>query len=554
MHDVHTTLAVHDPLEVGLCFFEQIVDFSGRFHAAETTAGNDETGEQATAIMVVRQRGFFETTDDPVAEVKCIAESFQGQTEFGQSRHGIQIGIESRSKHQMLEGDRVANRFDVGDGPVFEVNGFDLDHAKTGSFQNSAQWHDDVPRCNGGTDHLRQEWIEGDQVGFAEQEDVPAFGNRFFQQSGQCDTCEPTADDDDVPVVIGTEGGHVRHVHSKSVLQCNGGSLDSLFLEGFMMQHFRFAGLVLMFLLLGVTLAGCAQSPRLNEIQFVGSHNSYKQAMSPTYREALEASNPDAARAIDYEHLSLDQQLDLGIRKIELDVFNDPSSDGFPVGHIQVIDMNSSCAGLRQCLDQIVVWSRNHPMHVPIWISFNLKDEKVAGLPDPAPFDGGAMDRLDNVLRQALGETLLQPGSIGPGNWPRVDAVRGRFLLILDEQGPKLDLYVSKWRERPMFVNVPADHPAAAVMILNEPVAEFDHIQAMVRQGFLVRTRADADTREARSGDTTRRDAAFASGAQAISTDYYLPASRFGTNYVVSPAAGVWCNPITSKHSCRVTE
>ena len=321
-----------------------------------------------------------------------------------------------------------------------------------------------------------------------------------------------------------------------------------------MMQQFRFAGLGLMTALLVFTLAGCAQGPRLNEIQFVGSHNSYKQAMSQTFREALEASNPDVARAIDYEHLPLDQQLDLGIRKIELDVFNEPGRDAFPVGHIQVIDMNSSCAGLRECLVQIVLWSRNHPMHVPIWISFNLKDQKVPGLPDPAPFDGAAMDRLDSVLRDALGESLLQPGSMGPGNWPPVDAVRGRFLLILDEQGPKLDLYAATWRDRPMFVNVAADHPAAAVMILNEPVDDFDHIQAMVRQGFLVRTRADADTQEARSGDTTRRDAAFASGAQAISTDYYLPASRFGTNYVVSPAAGVWCNPVTSKRSCRVTE
>ncbi len=315
------------------------------------------------------------------------------------------------------------------------------------------------------------------------------------------------------------------------------------------MLRLLLSGLVLMFI-----TAGCAQGPRLNEIQFVGSHNSYKQATSPVYRQALEASNPDAARAIDYEHLPLAQQLDLGIRKIELDVFNEPSSDVFPVGHIQVIDMNSSCVGLRLCLDQIMAWSRGHPRHVPIWISFNLKDEKVPGLPDPVPFDGPALDRLDIVLREAIGNALIQPGSIGPGNWPRVDAVRGRILLILDEQGPKQDLYAAKWRERAMFVNVPADHPAAAVMILNEPVSDFDQIQAMVRQGFLVRTRADADTVEARSGDTTRRDAAFASGAQAISTDYYLPASRFGTNYVVTPSAGVWCNPVTSKRTCRVTE
>ena len=549
MHDVHAALAVHDPLEVGLCFFEQIVDFSCRFHTAETTSGNNETGEQSTAVMVVGQRCFFESTDDPVAQIKCVAQGFQGQTEFGHTWNRIEIGVESRSKHQMLEGDRVANRFDVSHCSVFDVNGFDLDHAKAGSFQYSAQRHHHVPWCHRGTNHFRQQWVEGDQIGLAEQKDVPAFGNGAFEQSCQRDTCEPTPDDDDVPVMIGTEGGHVGHVHAKSILRCIDGSLNSHFHKGFMMLHLRFSGLALMF-----AIVGCAQGPRLDQIQLVGSHNSYKQAMSPADREALETSNPEAARAIDYEHLSLDQQLDLGIRKIELDVFNEPSSNAFPVGHIQVIDMNSSCARLRLCLDQIMAWSRSHPRHVPIWISFNLKDEKVPGLPDPAPFDAAALDRLDIVLREVLGDALLQPGSIGPGNWPRVDMVRGRFLLILDEQGPKLDMYAAKWSERPMFVNVPADHPASAVMILNDPVTDFDHIQAMVRQGFLVRTRADADTREARSGDAARRDAAFASGAQAISTDYYLPASRFGTNYVVSPSAGVWCNPVTSIRSCRVKE
>ena len=210
------------------------------------------------------------------------------------------------------------------------------------------------------------------------------------------------------------------------------------------MQHLRLTGIILTSVFLIATLAGCAQALRLNEIQFVGSHNSYKQAMLPTYRKALETSNPAAARAIDYEHLPLDQQLDLGIRKIELDVFNEPSSDTFPVGHIQVIDMNSSCAGLRVCLEQVVAWSRRHTRHVPIWISFNLKDEKVPGLPDPVPFDSVALDRLDVVVRAVLGDALLQPGSVGPGNWPTVDAVRGRFLLILDEQGPKLDMYAAK--------------------------------------------------------------------------------------------------------------
>lgn len=44
---------------------------------------------------------------------------------------------------------------------------------------------------------------------------------------------------------------------------------------------------------------------------------------------------------------------------------------------------------------------------------------------------------------------------------------------------------------------------------------------------FMVRTRADYDTVQSRQNDTTQRDAAFASGAQFISTDYPEPNPEF---------------------------
>lgn len=308
-----------------------------------------------------------------------------------------------------------------------------------------------------------------------------------------------------------------------------------------------------------VVLGGCAASPRLNEIQFVGSHNSYKSAMDPDVAARLRSTNPEAAAALDYAHPPLGEQLDLGLRNLEIDLFNSAQvhgaqADDFVVGHVQVIDMNAHCATLRVCLRALVAWTGRHPRHAPVWLLFNLKDEPVPGLPDPVPFDAVALDRLDRLLREELGERILEPGSVGPGRWPRIDAVRGRYLLILDHTGHKRDLYARNWRQRPMFVTVPPDHPAAAIMVINDPVAEFDLIRERVAAGFLVRTRADADTVEARTGDTTRRDRAFASGAQAVSTDYYRPAMRFGTGYVVDPSPGVWCNPVTSGRSCRIDE
>ena len=90
-------------------------------------------------------------------------------------------------------------------------------------------------------------------------------------------------------------------------------------------------------------------------------------------------------------------------------------------------------------------------------------------------------------------------------------------------------------RKRVMFVSVDETNPAAAFLKLNNPVSDFAKIQRAVKQGFLVRTRADSDTRESRNNDGTKRDMALASGAQFVSTDYPEPDERF-SDYRLLPA------------------
>ena len=52
--------------------------------------------------------------------------------------------------------------------------------------------------------------------------------------------------------------------------------------------------------------------------------------------------------------------------------------------------------------------------------------------------------------------------------------------------------------------------------------------------GYLVRTRSDANTTEARENDYSRFEAALESGAQIISTDYYLPDTLFGNAFHIT--------------------
>ncbi len=314
----------------------------------------------------------------------------------------------------------------------------------------------------------------------------------------------------------------------------------------------------LVFILLSLTpsLATAADPLRLNQIQFVGSHNSYKKLMLPEHHQALEQRNPEAALSLDYVHLPLTEQLGLGIRKLELDVF--VRGDNFVVGHVQDIDMQSHCSALEECLRILKRWSSENPSHVPIWVSFNAKDQPIESLSLPAPFDDLAFTRLDKVLQRELSDRLISPRDVktkevARPNWPTLDAARGKFLLILDEGGAKAETYLHGWRNRPMFVSVEPSHPAAAVMVINDPIGQFDHIQQMVKAGYLVRTRADADTAEARRNDTIRRDAAFASGAHAVSTDYYITSTRFDSAYTVTLPGRVVCNPVNTTSDCAVS-
>ena len=75
-------------------------------------------------------------------------------------------------------------------------------------------------------------------------------------------------------------------------------------------------------------------------------------------------------------------------------------------------------------------------------------------------------------------------------------------------------------RGRVLFTNSEPGQPDAAFLKRNDAIADFADIQALVEQGYVVRTRADADTVEARTDDPTVRRAALRSGAQWVSTDY----------------------------------
>src|SRR6478735_7619257 len=80
--------------------------------------------------------------------------------------------------------------------------------------------------------------------------------------------------------------------------------------------------------LLALAASGSAAAPppqAMNDIQVVGSHNSFKARIPAAVMARLRAADPKLAAALDYYHLPLARQLDAGVRPLEIDIFADPA-------------------------------------------------------------------------------------------------------------------------------------------------------------------------------------------------------------------------------------
>lgn len=315
----------------------------------------------------------------------------------------------------------------------------------------------------------------------------------------------------------------------------------------------------------------------LNMIQVIGSHNSYKQAIDPPLFNMIRFMDQSIANSLDYNHLTLSEQLSLGLCNLEIDLYADKeggkyahpkglkwegkaarhfpydprgemNAPGFKIMHIQDIDFRSNCPTLTACLRELRAWSDAHRGHAPVFITVNAKDDRIPGLTRPEKFTADVFDRLDHALLEGLGaDKLLTPDDVrgsAPtleravlnGRWPTVTAARGKFIFILDEKGKKQTAYIAghpSLHNRVLFANAPPGTPEAAFLIINDPVRNLDKIRELVRLGYMVRTRADEGTAEARRNDLHRFRAACASGAQIISTDYYRVSTLFPSDYVI---------------------
>ena len=327
---------------------------------------------------------------------------------------------------------------------------------------------------------------------------------------------------------------------------------------------------------------------KLNQIQIIGSHNSYKKLPDPRVMEFLMKQRKRLGKkldpiGLDYGHLPFDSQFtNYNMRGLEIDIYNDPKGGvyykrrinafvhgldqasgvdallkpGFKVLHIKDVDYQTNYYTFIDALTALKKWSDEHPNHLPLFINIETKTGgpgdasgllRLMGFKHTVPFDEAACDSLDAEVKAVFGNDLkniLTPDRlrgkyatlnemVKNNGWPLLEQCRGKIIFIM--LGGAKETYLCNYpllNNRAMCVYSRPGNAECAFIMRDDPLRDSTSITELVKQGYIVRTRSDAETREARSNDSRAKQAAFNSGAQITSTDYYKPDLRL-SNFTV---------------------
>lgn len=326
--------------------------------------------------------------------------------------------------------------------------------------------------------------------------------------------------------------------------------------------------------------ANAPKNLKINQIQVLGTHNSYAQPvdsnvlayvdpiiqnmmgkmmemMPADQKAAYKEYHPNKvlmSEGLAYNHPPLTDQLNAGLRSLEIDVYYDPTGNrfhdpasyrlmraqgvtdlapfktedlekpGFKVLHVADFDFRTHCNTLKGCLTELKDWSDAHPKHIPIYILLEIKDQSIPIFPNPSkilPFDSTAFAALDAEVLEVLGRNkIITPDDVRGKyktleeavlayNWPTLEKSRGKFIFLMLPaiNEAAMQPYFSgrpSLEGRMMFVRSTPGTPHAAFLLLDNSLVRQDDIQKYVQQGYLVRTRSDIETYEAKVNDYTR--------------------------------------------------
>lgn len=252
---------------------------------------------------------------------------------------------------------------------------------------------------------------------------------------------------------------------------------------------------------------------------------------------------------------------------------------GTKVLHVADFDVNANCHTLVDCLTQVKAWSKANEGHtlIPIMLEFKITDPAVVAI-------GGAvgeawnttnLDAVDREIRSVFKESeMITPDdvrkkgltleqSVLKYGWPSHKDAKNKVMFLMDND-PAAGLIRNPYRanghesleNRVIFTNSVPGEADGAFLKRNDPKGDnLKLIQDLVKQGYFVRTRSDEPIQTVLQNSFVMHDAAFASGAQLISTDFPSVgmSARYNSSYVArfDGGATVRCNTLIGGKKCK---
>jgi len=270
---------------------------------------------------------------------------------------------------------------------------------------------------------------------------------------------------------------------------------------------------------------------KLNEIQVLATHNSFKAMPNMYINKPLEILFGQKVRNGQYGLPYLTDQLDSGIRGVELDIT--VYDDDFILMHDPITDWRTTGASFALALEEIKIWSETNENHIPINIMIQIRDRWSPFSLKYGDFDKDKCIKLDKLLEDTFGdENIIKPSdvigdydnlkaAVEGGNWPTVNDSLGKvyFTLLIDDENIRQD-YIDidesyKTQKAFMFSKKEAGLDNYSAFILADEPDE-EGLPELVGKNYILRTRIDLQHQHSEE----RYNATLSLGAVIIATDY----------------------------------
>eukprot|EP00898_Chlorokybus_atmophyticus_P004797 jgi/Chlat1/5318/Chrsp35S05256 len=201
---------------------------------------------------------------------------------------------------------------------------------------------------------------------------------------------------------------------------------------------------------------------RLNQIQYIGTHNSYKSLWNQFWQAEAKYVGTERALGIAYQHPNLAQQLDLGMRSIEIDVFYDPIGTNYTSHPLAAFFGLADPYAYNAALRQPGFKPNDSPPDPSLVKAFGALSSLLTV---PVTYSADAFNALDTEIRKVFTNVtqLITPDVVrgaantlreaieGGSGWPTVQQARGKVYFVMDIPQSNAPRFI------PMYLGCPSN-------------------------------------------------------------------------------------------------